>query len=210
VKGFSRTELLICIAVVVLLGLLGVFILAKRADRPRQLVCQSNMKELAAGFVRQVQDSGTFPWSARREFPNASDWIHWQSDRVLTNSVLAPYVQELGSRVLQCPGDAQLRYRDYPFSYSMNAHLEKLKVADIENLPSLILLYEEASPNDGACAPGERADALTQRHVDKSSVAFADGHTEFMGEKNAAMNKHTQPIVKPEPKVVVPPPMPAP
>jgi len=43
------------------------FHFAKRADRPRQLVCQNNLKELAGGFARQVQDFGAFPCPARRE-----------------------------------------------------------------------------------------------------------------------------------------------
>ncbi len=189
-------ELIAITGGIALLAIVSIIFLARKADRPQRVTCENNVKQLLGAFAAYGQDAGSFPWAARRDAATNADWIHWQGDRFLTNSAIAPYATNFSARILQCPAGGGLRYREYPFSYSMNAHLEKLVPGTLENKSALILLYEEANPNDGACASGEPSDPLTKRHVDKSMAGFVDGHVELVIETLATMPKRWQPIVK--------------
>lgn len=100
------------------------------------------------------------------------------------------------SRRLRCPADAGFQHREYPYSYSMNAHLEKLPLASLAHAGELILLFEEAFPNDGACAPGELADRLARRHGRRSHAGFLDGHVERLRPAAGSRPERVQPHLK--------------
>jgi len=194
--AFTRLELLVTAGVVVLLAAVGGALAKRLRERPGELTCLSNMKTVVAAFERYAGDHGSYPWAAREGQPVPEDWVHWQPTRKLEQSAVAAYQRPQGGAPLTCPGDADSRYRVYPFSYTMNAHIEKLVPGRIVNKGQMVLLYEEKYPNDGACAPGETVDALTRRHQGRSHAAFGDGHAEAVREKYATEWGRCRPVVK--------------
>ena len=68
-----------------------------------------------------------------------------------------------------------------------------LDPARFANQSTLILLFEERSPNDGSCAPGEPSDQLATRHGRRSNAGFLDGRVELVTETNSVMRDHIKP-----------------
>lgn len=194
--GFTRTELLATLGVLVVLAVFTLLWRARSRDLPRRAVCQQNLKELSAGFAGYAQTTGHLPWAGRSGAPTTNDWLFWQADRRLENSAIAPWTTNFSGRLLRCPGDNTYSTREYPYSYSMNAHLEKTAPDQVINADALILLYEETFPNDGACAPGETADQLASRHLGRSCAAFLDGHVESIAKITGTDNKRVLPRVR--------------
>lgn len=194
--GFTRTEVVVTIGCVVILAGVALLWRARNLDLPKRTVCQNNLKVLLAGFNAHVESTGYLPWGARSRTTNDSDWIYWQSDRILEQSPIARHATNFTS-ALRCPGDDSYHRREYPYSYSMNAHLEKLKRASIVNASSLILLYEENFPNDGACAPNDMSDALSKRHMERSNAGFWDGHVETVSRASGGAKERMAPVIKP-------------
>jgi prepilin-type processing-associated H-X9-DG protein len=179
-RAFTLRELL---GLMVGLALLALAVWAWRArslDLPKRQVCQQNVRRLLAGFAEYAQVREHLPWAARLGQPHSNDWIYWQPERWLDQSSLAGFVPGWGSGLLRCPADREFAHRQYPYSYTMNAHLEKLHPARLRNRRQLILLFEEQFPNDGACAAGEAADRLARRHGGRSCAGFIDGHVELV------------------------------
>ncbi len=192
-RGFSRTELLVTVSIVLVLGLVGYVGFLKVNVVAKNKTCQSNLKSLLNGFSGFVTASNLLPNAGRISAADPSDWIHWQADRYFEDSAIAPFVLDFGSKVTQCPLDPQVRYRQYPSSYSMNVFLERLDPAKFANRSTLILLFEENSPNDGSCVPGEPDDRLATRHAGRSNSGFLDGRVVSMTETNAVMRDHIKP-----------------
>ena len=102
-------------------------------------VCLSNVRQLGAAILMYCNDNdGWFPTCAAPTnnlslVPYPDDWLHWQSNRDVTNSALAPYLgrDEQLKNLLRCPADTfdgRKRYPGtpaaegpYPYSYSLNA-----------------------------------------------------------------------------------------
>ena len=194
--AFSRVELLVTIVCVLALAIAGYWWGRKFSASSKSKSCQNNVRALLRGFDGFLTASNHLPDGARRGEPHVIDWLHWQSDRYFEDSAVAPYVPNFGSKILQCPSDAQVRYREYPFSYSMNVYLERLHPSKLVNASDLILLFEEASPNDGACAISESTDKLTTRHSKQSTGGFLDGRVESILETNAVAREHFRPRLK--------------
>jgi prepilin-type processing-associated H-X9-DG protein len=192
-RAFSRTELLVTVSALLVLGILGYVGFSKASVAAKSKTCQSNLKSLFTGFSGFVTASNQLPSAARVGNPDSNDWIHWQADRYFEESAIAPFAPDFGSKVTQCPLDRQVRYREFPCSYSMNAFLERLDPARFANKNTLILLFEESSPNDGSCAPGEPSDQLATRHGGRSNAGFLDGRIELVTETNSVMRDHIKP-----------------
>lgn len=195
-RAFSRKELLIVVATVFVLGSLGWVGIVKVNATAKNKTCQKNLRSLLMGFSGFVTVSNQLPTGGRGGDPKASDWIHWQADRYFQDGGIAAFVPSLGSKELQCPLDPQVRYREFPYSYSMNVFLERLDPAECANKNSLILLFEESLPNDGACVPGEPKDRLTPRHAGRSNAGFLDGRVESVAETNAITREHVRPQLR--------------
>lgn len=198
----SRIRLIDALAVVgvISVGLLvGGMLVEQGRDRPKAAACAANLKHLFTALETYAADHTNYPGAARDGKPFPDDWIHWQATRRLTDSALAPYLPGLDRPRLVCPADLGQRYRDYQFSYTLNAHVERLAPSNLLNKAALVLFYEEDAPNDGACAPGERADRLTGRHRRKSNAAFGDGSVGLVREARAIEPEHVRPRVRVHP-----------
>lgn len=191
--GFRLKELVALAGVLVVLSLVALAWRARQVDLPRRTACQEHIRQLLHGLHAYAQAHGHLPWAARLGQPHSNDWIYWQPDRYLEDSSLARFVSGWGSGLLRCPADDRFAHRQYAYSYSMNAHLEKLPPERLENPQALILVFEEEFPNDGACAPEGPADRLARRHAGRSHAGFMDGHVELIRPSAGARPQHLYP-----------------
>ena len=182
--AFTRHELLVVFGCLVVLLVLGLAWRTRSNDIPRRKGCERNLKNLLAGFEGYANANEHLPAAGRMGALNDQDWIYWQTDRVLADSALAQYTPTFQGTTLRCAGDTGFRYRNYPYSYSMNVNFEKAATRRIPNHSQIILLNEENSPNDGARVKGQPTDVLTTRHGGLSAAGFMDGHVEFISEKS--------------------------
>ena len=196
-RGFTRSETLVVLGVL----LLGLVVASKMAirmrQRPAESVCAANMKRIVTAMDQYALDLTNYPSAARSEKLLPDDWIYWQTGRRLEESALATYMPGMSAHHLLCPLDKDTRYRLYPFSYTMNAHLERLSPARLQNKLDLILLYEEKAPNDGACVPCEPTDRLAERNRGETHAAFPAGKVELLEEETATQSRHVWPVLTP-------------
>jgi prepilin-type processing-associated H-X9-DG protein len=192
-NGFGRKDLLAGICFLVFLGLFASSWLGRSGRAARRAACGQNVQRLLSGFAGFVNDHGQLPTAGRERVAKNSDWIHWQENRRLTNSAIATNFSHF-SETLRCPGDTAFRRRVYPYSYSMNVYIEELQPRQLSNRNDLILLFEEAIPNDGTCVAGEPRDRLSRRHDGRSNAGFLDGRVELIRERDAARSEHVRPV----------------
>jgi prepilin-type processing-associated H-X9-DG protein len=193
-NSFGRKDLLAGICFLVFLGLLASSWLGRSGRAARRAACGENLRRLLSGFDGFVNDHGQLPTSSRDRAVKNSDWVYWQENRRLENSAIATNFSRF-SEALRCPGDTAFRGRVYRYSYSMNAHLERLQPLQLSNRNDLILLFEEAAPNDGACVASEPRDRLTRRHDGRSNAGFLDGRVELMRDREASQSEHLRPVL---------------
>jgi type II secretory pathway pseudopilin PulG len=131
--AFTRTELLVTIAIIAVLGSLLLVFPRDVKGRAQQAVCRANLKTLGAAFVLYCGDNqGAFParGSASDYGPQPEDWIYWQAAgdrsgaRDLSQSPIAKYASHGTNNVFRCPGDDTWMLRRYRYSYSFNASSE--------------------------------------------------------------------------------------
>lgn len=180
IAAFTRIELL----TVTTLGLLilGWLVWAGRSwqvlhHESRRAACLAQVKELGQAFLMGAQSEERLPRSAGKSRMATNDWIYWQTNRVLAESVISRYHQDFSARALRCPLDLTVTQRSYAFSYTMNEHLSQRRLFR-EGPCGIILLAEEAAANDGSWAPGNPADSLTTRHDGFAHIVLGDGHAE--------------------------------
>jgi putative membrane-bound dehydrogenase-like protein len=184
-------------AVLVLLGIVGLTWRFRTIDLAVRSVCQKNLKDLFIGFHEYILLSNQLPAAARLGDPKEDDWVHWQRDRRFESSAIAKNMLNFSGEVLWCPADAEAGSRDYAYSFSMNANLDRADPAWMGNPQSLILLYEEEYPNDGAFAAGSESDVLTKRHFGRGSALFFDGHVELTTRGAARKPDYSRPVERP-------------
>ncbi len=197
-NSFARKDLLAAICLLLFLVLLASSWLGRSGRAARRAACGERVRQLLSGFDGFVNEHGKLPSSGRMGAANNSDWIYWQEYRRLADSALATNFNDF-SATLRCPGDTAFRRRIYPYSYTMNVHLEQRQPMQLSNRNDLILLFEEAAPNDGACAAGEPRDRLSRRHNGRSNAGFLDGRVELIREREAARSEHARPVSIPQP-----------
>jgi prepilin-type N-terminal cleavage/methylation domain-containing protein/prepilin-type processing-associated H-X9-DG protein len=115
-KAFTLIELLVVIAVIAILAGILFPVFARAREASRRSVCQSNLKQIAQGFLLYLDDwNGTYPYRPLSNgAPNPFFWVgrHWRWP-------LQPYIaQGMGmvdgdplksnrvTGVLYCPADA--------------------------------------------------------------------------------------------------------
>ncbi len=149
------------------------------------------------------------------------DWIYWQSNRKLSDSMIAPYL-DVGTlaSVFRCPSDdLSFRVRGganaYFYSYSRNSLMQEIKLTSIRASAGKMLLYEEAAETIddgyGTPQPGGSINLLSIRHDSsrqnpdnvttgltlngacRGNALFCDGHAEYIDRKTL----HSQPVYDP-------------
>lgn len=178
--GFSRIELLTVMAMSLLA--VGWLVWGGQAwqaahKESRRAACVAQMKELGQSFLMCAQAEERLPRSAGKSRMATNDWIYWQTNRNLAESVIARYHLEFTPQALRCPQDASAPNRSYAFSYTMNEHLSQRRLFR-EGPRGIVLLAEEEAANDGSWAPGNPADSLTARHDGLANIVLGDGHVE--------------------------------
>lgn len=184
--GVTRTEVVVVLLILAVLGVLLGGWISLVAGRGKETQCSFNIRRLVNAFQTYAALHTNLPAAASTGRVLPDDWIHWQPDRRITESALAPLLGEISYRNLCCPADTQTRYRTYPFSYTMNTHLHRANPAQLPPPAGWILVFEEEHPNDGACLPGHPNDRLARRHAHFSAHAgYGDGSVRLIHEPQA-------------------------
>ena len=136
--GFTLIEMLVVIGIIAVLIAILLPVLGKARAQANRVACLSNIKQVGTAILMYCNDNdGWFPTCARVadglahvQYPD--DWVHWQSNRDVSNSAVARYAgrgEKLRS-LLRCPADMFEGRKTYPaslpgegpymYSYSMN------------------------------------------------------------------------------------------
>lgn len=133
--AFTLLELLIVIGIIGILAGLLLPVLSRAKEKGRQAVCLSNQKQVAMAFhlyLEEQKEQFPAPGSQMLYGPLSEDWLHWQWNRDIAKSAIAPYAgdQTTLKKLFRCPTDskaADLAYTQpsqlggYGFSYAMTA-----------------------------------------------------------------------------------------
>lgn len=129
-RGFTLVELLVVIGIIALL--IGVLLpaLSRAREQSNKVACQSNMRQLATGFMMYVaENGGYFPRPATTTVQN-EDWIYWYNlptqPAPLNDPNNSPMIPFLGgtfvAKVYRCPSDDPTLHTGgtFPYSYTVN------------------------------------------------------------------------------------------
>jgi prepilin-type N-terminal cleavage/methylation domain-containing protein/prepilin-type processing-associated H-X9-DG protein len=147
------------------------------------------------------------PGSKNLYGPQPEDWIWWQYGRNVASSSIARFVGNFNTNLFTCPSDrraqtlqtqGELPNDPYRFSYSMTSFdlqngvnlgmstiitqsrvVYPFRSTQIKNPVAKIMLVEESDQtiNDSRWVPVKNP--VSDRHLDRGNVNFADGHTEL-------------------------------
>jgi prepilin-type processing-associated H-X9-DG protein len=203
--AFTRIELFVTIAVLVVLAALFLTTLPPSKSKAYQALCQSRLRQTVVAFqiyLAEFHEVFPAPGSKTDYGPQPEDWIWWQPDRNVTNSAIVPYLSHFDPSVFKCPKDhIASSGRDtvdaYPYSFSLTSFTLKddvnrgmativtrarrvypFKASTIKNPVAKLMLVEEdgATVDDSCWLPS--SNLLCNRHDGKCNAAFADGHVE--------------------------------
>lgn len=98
-KGFTLIELLVVIAIISILAAILFPVFGRARENARRSSCQSNLKQIALGFIQYYQDyDERFPMS-KGTGDGANHWAHGS---------LQPYLKS--KQVLRCPSDTSTEF----------------------------------------------------------------------------------------------------
>ncbi len=196
-RGFTLIELLVVIAVIAILIALLFPAFKKARELARATRCQSNLRQLTTACFLYAGDwTDAMPppnWRAQdRHF--GGGWLYKYPIRYREEyretGMVWKYLKN--GEVYHCPSHREetRRYSQVMTSFLMNGAVTGFGREDrtfrVEQFAPWALIFWEGSEhwdddeswNDGSSYPYE--DALTDRHGKGSSVAFIDGHIEWM------------------------------
>lgn len=191
-RGFTVMEVLCACTVIALLAALWFPVFAAAKEKARQATCQSNLRQLGAGFRMAVDDrDGRFPDAGLYARNPDASWVavrrEYQID--VRGGVLWAYIQE--TRVFRCPTYANPAAAA-ACSYAMNYQLGLLPEAGVAFPTRCLLLIEEAENsargpgtgglNDGAFVgvSAQGVDRLATYHHGGGGGLFVDGHVRWL------------------------------
>lgn len=185
-RGFTLTELLVVIGILVLLISMLLPTLGRAREMAKQTACLSQLRQLSVATIALLADNeGQFPKPAEEGNELPEDWIWWQPHRRTpppNDKLQGRLVKYLGGdaeAVLRCPSDALDEHPAYSYSYSINEdmarggnrtpiHLNRIK----KPAEKIMFIEEIASEIDDGCwvppptppAPADMKYPLSPRH----------------------------------------------
>ena len=108
--AFTLIELLVVVAIISLLVSILLPSLAKAKELAKKVVCMSNIKQVALGYIMYTSESdGLVPPGfyngTEQEGRAFVDWVDWagQANRVCANDLIYPYVDIV--EIFFCPSE---------------------------------------------------------------------------------------------------------
>jgi prepilin-type processing-associated H-X9-DG protein len=201
-KQGASTGAIIAVVVgsVLLFGLLAVAILGailfpvfmRAREKTCTVTCQSNLKQIALGFLMYTQD-----YDGR--CPLADKWM----------GQLDPYIRN--NQIFRCPsaGMGQTTPSGAPIvtDYGYNAALSGFEMAKVKSPARTVLIFESSGPSAGG------VESLVQpgRHYGGNYFAYVDGHVKWLSDTSAPSNLVWSPTQLPKMgDFPMPPPQPMP
>src|SRR6266446_3288174 len=122
-RGFTLVELLVVMAIVAVLGGLGMSAFQSTQRKARAAACAQNLREIGTGLVRYVaENDGTFPTLVMARVST--------SDRApALDTELAPYISD--ARVFACPEDYKHIAAATGTSYLWNTRLNGQRLGNL-------------------------------------------------------------------------------
>jgi prepilin-type N-terminal cleavage/methylation domain-containing protein/prepilin-type processing-associated H-X9-DG protein len=207
-RAFTLIELLVVIAIIAILAAILFPVFARARENARRASCQSNLKQIALGFMQYTQDydeklplwfanldgSAATPFNASTT--NAGEPGHDQGWAEL----LQPYLKS--SQIFQCPSEStgpsaagsNSAYSDYMYNGDISNYGsgtgQSLSMAAI-NYPSNTVLNTDANSYNSSGIFGYNyawgppyALPYYTRHLDGANVSFVDGHVKWFKPQN--------------------------
>jgi prepilin-type N-terminal cleavage/methylation domain-containing protein/prepilin-type processing-associated H-X9-DG protein len=196
-RAFTLIELLTVIAIIAILAAILIPVARRVRESARASVCVSNIRQVSIAMLLYAdENNGILPTAGDfRRPPSRSDWILWRNTRgfQIEDSEIIPYLGGVFSPdVYRCPSDERISdpNQSYRYSYTLNRMLAERegapretldgRVGIVENPSTVILLVEEAEPNDSSAWLMSNDDFLTECHSNRGHVSFVDSHVELV------------------------------
>ena len=206
-RAFTLIELLVVIAIIAILASILFPVFARARENARRASCQSNLKQIALGFMQYTQDyDEKMPlWFADNDGSGASPPVAGTIGAATTDTgwaeMLQPYLKS--TQIFQCPSEPSgpvastsnsYGYTDY--MYNNNLYTAGPTGGGISQSafvsPSNTVLNADATSNWAFSTLGYNytwapttgtstgPNDYYHRHLDGANVSFADGHVKWL------------------------------
>jgi len=209
-RAFTLIELLVVIAIIAILAAILFPVFARARENARRASCQSNLKQIALGFMQYTQDyDEKLPlWFANLDGSAVSSFTTTATNAGQPGydegwaELLQPYLKS--TQIFQCPSEttgpgtagSNTNYTDYMYNGDISSYASGtgagLSMAAI-NYPSNTVLNADATSqwsgsifgNNYAWGPPYALSYYT-RHLDGANISFVDGHVKWEKPQNVA------------------------
>jgi prepilin-type N-terminal cleavage/methylation domain-containing protein/prepilin-type processing-associated H-X9-DG protein len=205
-KAFTLMELLVVIAIIAMLISILVPALRAARDQGRRIHCLANVKTLTLAWLMYKDDNGDkLVRGHTGDVWQPDDWVHSaqgqqsleQKLRAIREGALYRYTGK-AVEVYRCPADRRIKnltlfcYRSFSIANGANGedwpgdHVPVKRYSNIKNPSMKYIFLEDIDPrgdNVGSWqihyTPQQWIDPLAMWHNRRSTLGFADGHSEM-------------------------------